>query len=65
MYKLKTNRSIKKRFKVTSRGKLLRHKASHNHLLQKKSSRLKQKQRKSVIVMKQDIPIFCAGLPYQ
>nr|QCI05551.1 ribosomal protein L35 [Crouania attenuata] len=64
MYKLKTNRSIKKRFKITSRGKFLRHKASHSHLLEKKGSKLKQKQRKCVVVMKQDIQNFCYGLPY-
>ena len=49
-YKLKSSRSILKRFKITATGKLLRHKACRNHLLQKKSSKHKQKLRKVVKV---------------
>nr|AYR05858.1 ribosomal protein L35 [Lithothamnion sp.] len=45
-YKLKSSSSILKRFKTTGTGKLLRHKACRNHLLQKKSSKHKQKLRK-------------------
>ncbi len=49
-FKLKSSSSIVKRFKVTRTGKLLRHKACRNHLLQKKSSKHKQKLRKVVTV---------------
>jgi ribosomal protein L35 len=54
MYKLKTSRSIGKRFKITSTGKVLRHKASHSHLLQKKSPKRKQHLKKVVLVSKRD-----------
>ena len=64
MYKLKTKRSLRKRFKITGKGKVLRHKASHNHLLEKKTSQRKQKLRKQYIVNKQDIMHFCNALPY-
>lgn len=42
MSKLKTSSSISKRFKVTSSGKLLRHKAGRSHLLEKKSQNRKK-----------------------
>nr|QCI05068.1 ribosomal protein L35 [Callithamnion tetricum] len=64
MYKLKTKRSLRKRFKITGTGKILRHKASHNHLLEKKTSRRKQKLRKQCIVTKQDVMSFYSALPY-
>ena len=47
-YKLKSSRAILKRFKITSKGKCLRHKACRNHLLQKKNSKRKQNLRKIV-----------------
>nr|YP_007878250.1 50S ribosomal protein L35 [Calliarthron tuberculosum]AGA63861.1 50S ribosomal protein L35 [Calliarthron tuberculosum] len=49
-YKLKSSKSILKRFKVTANGKLLRHKACRSHLLYKKTSQHKQKLRKVVQV---------------
>nr|YP_009397865.1 ribosomal protein L35 [Sonderella linearis]ARW67051.1 ribosomal protein L35 [Sonderella linearis] len=42
MYKLKTIKSVSKRFKITSNKKILRHKACKNHLLQKKTSKRKR-----------------------
>lgn len=50
MYKLKTNKSISKRFKITSTGKLLRHQSTRSHLLQKKSSKRKRKLRNINII---------------
>lgn len=41
MPKIKTSSSISKRFKVTRKGKLLRHKACRSHLLEKKSPKRK------------------------
>lgn len=64
MYKLKTSKSIKKRFKITSSGKLLRHQSSRSHLLQKKSPSRKQKLRTVVIVTKADYLSFKDKLPY-
>lgn len=42
MPKLKTHSGAKKRFTVTRNGKLLRRRATGNHLLQKKSARRKR-----------------------
>ena len=43
MPKLKTHSGTKKRFTVTKTGKVLRRRASGNHLLQKKSKSRKRK----------------------
>nr|QOS04598.1 50S ribosomal protein L35 [Sarcopeltis skottsbergii] len=64
MKKLKTSKSIKKRLKITSLGKLLRHKASRSHLLQKKTSKRKQKLRQVTYVCKKDTLGFKQNLPY-
>jgi len=43
MIKLKTKKSAAKRFNCSSRGKIMRSKASHGHLLSKKSSERKRR----------------------
>lgn len=43
MPKLKTHSGTKKRFTVTKTGKILRRRATGNHLLQKKSASRKRK----------------------
>lgn len=57
-YKLKSSRAILKRFKVTSSGKCLRHKANRSHLLQKKTAARKQKLRKVVKVQSADLSLL-------
>nr|YP_009313109.1 Ribosomal protein L35 [Dermonema virens]SCW21363.1 Ribosomal protein L35 [Dermonema virens] len=42
MPKLKSSSSVKKRFKITSSGYVLRRKASKSHLLEKKSQSRKK-----------------------
>jgi len=42
MPKQKTNSGAKKRFKISSRGKLLRRRAMRSHKLEKKSSKRKR-----------------------
>lgn len=64
MNKLKTSKSIKKRVKITSWGKLLRHKASRSHLLQKKTSKRKQKLRQVTCISKKDTLSVKQKLPY-
>nr|QCI08053.1 ribosomal protein L35 [Plumaria plumosa] len=64
MYKLKTSRSINKRFKMTGTGKLLKKKALRSHLLAKKSSKRKRKLRKISLVSSRDIHNFSKSLPY-
>nr|YP_009122192.1 50S ribosomal protein L35 [Vertebrata lanosa]AJH65950.1 50S ribosomal protein L35 [Vertebrata lanosa] len=64
MYKLKTNRSINKRFKVTANHKLLKRRSFKSHLLQKKSSNRKRKLRKVNTVDLCDQYNFIHSLPY-
>nr|WCH56340.1 ribosomal protein L35 [Hypnea sp.] len=64
MPKIKTSKSISKRFHVTSSGDLIRHRASRSHLLQKKTSKRKQKLRKKMSVSFKDIGNFINKLPY-
>jgi len=52
MTKMKTRKSVKKRFKVTGSGKLMRHRPGRRHILTKKSSNRKRKLRKDVVVDK-------------
>ena len=53
-YKLKSSRAMMKRFKITSRGKCLRHKSGRSHLLHKKTAVHKQHLRDVVKVKSVD-----------
>ncbi|HIE52396.1 MAG TPA: 50S ribosomal protein L35 [Armatimonadetes bacterium] len=48
--KMKTRKSVAKRFKVTGTGKLMRRRAGRSHLLRKKTSRRKRHLAKEVRV---------------
>ena len=50
MPKLKTKRAAAKRFKVTGTGKLKRQKAGKQHILTKKSTKMKRNLRHSTTV---------------
>ncbi len=50
MAKMKTKSSCKKRFKLSSKGKIKRSKAGSSHLLTHKSQKRKRKLRKSALV---------------
>nr|YP_009393537.1 ribosomal protein L35 [Bostrychia simpliciuscula]ARW62099.1 ribosomal protein L35 [Bostrychia simpliciuscula] len=65
MYKLKTIKSIGKRFKVTHTKKFLRRQACKNHLLEKKSTNRKRKLRKLFYVSVSDKCNFKNSLPYR
>ena len=52
MPKLKTNRSAAKRFSKTATGKLKRMKAGKQHILTKKTTKLKRGFRKATLVDK-------------
>ena len=54
MPKMKTRRSVAKRFKRTGSGKLKRHHAFRSHILEKKSPKRKRNLRKSTLVAKAD-----------
>lgn len=50
MPKLKTNKSVRKRFRVTKSGKLKKMRAGKRHLLEGKSSKRKRHLRESNLV---------------
>ena len=58
MPKMKTSSSIVKRFKITAKGKILRHKAGKSHLLSKKTSNRKKNLSHIASVKKQDIKLI-------
>jgi len=51
MPKLKTSKSILKRFKITNNKTVVRKKAGKSHLLEKKSATKKQKKSKTIVVV--------------
>ncbi len=50
MPKIKTHRGAKKRFRVTSGGKVLRHHSMKSHILTKKTTKRKRRLRRSTEV---------------
>ncbi|MDR0985153.1 MAG: 50S ribosomal protein L35 [Endomicrobium sp.] len=64
MYKLKSHSGTKKRFKITSKGKVKFKKPGQRHLLIGDSSNQNRLSRKLVIISKQDIKIIKKNLPY-
>jgi len=64
MPKLKTNKSAKKRFKLTKKGKLKGFKPGRRHLLTSKSSGRKRGLRKAVVIKGKIAKITKKLLPY-
>ena len=62
---MKTHRGAKKRFKVTSGGKVLRHHSMCSHILTKKSTKRKRKLRSSAIVAPGDAKVIAKMLAAQ
>lgn len=56
MPKLKSKRGAVKRFKVTAKGKIKRHKAYKSHILTKKKQKRKRNLRQSTLVAPTDAP---------
>ena len=54
MPKMKTHRGAAKRFKKTKTGKIKRFRASHSHILGKKSQKRKRRLRSATLVSKID-----------
>jgi large subunit ribosomal protein L35 len=54
MPKMKSHRGTAKRFEVTGSGKLKRRRANKNHILEKKSSKRKNKLGKPTLVSEHD-----------
>ncbi|GHV41594.1 50S ribosomal protein L35 [Clostridia bacterium] len=64
MPKMKTNRSVAKRFSVTGTGKLKHNKTNKQHILEKKSPKRKRNLRHSALVDKTMEDNMKRMLPY-
>ena len=60
----KTKKAVAKRFKITATGKVMRSKAGRRHLLECKSSKVKRKRGKSIVVDDADVARITANLPW-
>ena len=57
MPKLKTHRGAAKRIKKTASGKLMRRRAYHSHILEKKSTKRKRRLRSAAVVAATDAKV--------
>jgi large subunit ribosomal protein L35 len=64
MFKIKTHSGAKKRFKITSNGKVRYKKPGQRHLLIGDSGNQNRKSRKPVIVTKADMKTMKKMMPY-
>lgn len=64
MPKLKTRKSVLKRFKKTVSGKFIRRKASKGHLLEKKSAKRKRTLSQKAVVSFGESLVLRSLLPY-
>ena len=64
MPKLKTKSSAKKRFKITSRGKVIMGQAGKRHGMIKRTNSQIRKQRGTAVKSKQDSKIVKSYMPY-
>jgi len=64
MPKLKTQRGLAKRVKVTARGKIKRAKAFHSHLLSCKTPKMKRRLSKSDTIHPSDMKRIKSLIPY-
>ena len=64
MPKLKTNRGAAKRFKATGTGKIKRMKAGKQHILTKKSQKMKRRLRKGTLLDSANMSATKKMLPY-
>jgi large subunit ribosomal protein L35 len=64
MPKMKTRKGIKKRFKITAKGKIKRQRCYSNHLFTSKSPKRKRHLRKSTLVHPTDVKRIKRALPY-
>jgi ribosomal protein L35 len=64
MPKLKTNKSVAKKVKVTRKRKVLRRKTSQNHFNSKDSGKEGQRKRMDVTLFKTDAQNVLKSLPY-
>jgi len=60
----KTKKAVRKRFKITGRGKVLRAQSSRRHLLSSKNAKRRRHLGKSALVHETDIARVKANLPF-
>jgi large subunit ribosomal protein L35 len=65
MPKMKTNKAVRKRFKITKTGKVLASSSFHRHLMTDRSSKKKRQSRRWQKVDKSGVRRVKALLPYQ
>ena len=64
MPKLKTKSSVKKRFKITARGKVVMAQSGKRHGMIKRTNSQIRKQRGTTVMSKQDSKIVKSYMPY-
>jgi len=65
MPKLKTKKSVAKRFRITGTGKVVHHGSGGSHLLSKKSAKRKRRIRKAAVLQNAgDAKVVKRLLPY-
>jgi large subunit ribosomal protein L35 len=60
----KTRKAVAKRFKITSKGKVLRSHATRRHLMASKNAKRKRQLAKSAVVHSTDVKRIKANLPF-
>ena len=60
----KTRKAVRKRFKITARGKVLRTQSSRRHLLGLKRAKRKRQLGKTLVLDKTDVARVKANLPF-
>ncbi len=60
----RTRKSVKKRFKISAGGKVMRWRAGRRHLLEHKSGKRRRSLRKAVLVSPTDTRRILANLPF-
>ena len=64
MPKLKTKASAKKRFRATAKGKMRANYACKNHMLRRRSQKMKRKARGTLLLSAPDTRIVKSYMPY-
>ncbi len=64
MPKLKTKKAVRKRFKISAGGKVLKHQSFRRHLLGDKSTSRKRRLRRPMVVDATDVKRVKRSLPY-
>ncbi len=64
MPKMKTNKSVKKRFRVTKKGKVLGNRTLRRHMLTDRSPKKKRQLRRKLHVEKMHVSALKAMMPY-